>query len=140
MKVINKTIILATLSLSIVLNSCFLEVDEVNTVTYQVTGDAEQVDIIIRHQGGSSQFSSVSLPWEYSFDMDTESDSSGCLQLYVAATNSDTSSKITSLILYKEYSDDDLTTLAKSSSEGSNVTAAAEYWFDWGSAECDSDT
>jgi len=76
-------------------------------VKYSVTGTASTVNITIENEsGGTSQYSDVTLPWEYSFKAYAGTGTYDYLFVYVSAQNQGSSGSVTATIYYKKYEGD----------------------------------
>ncbi len=95
-------------------------------VKYSVTGSASTVDITIENEsGGTSQFSDVALPWEYSFKGYAGTGTYDYLFVYVSAQNQGSTGTVTATILYKKDETDQYQTYKTSTSSGAYVIASA---------------
>jgi hypothetical protein len=94
------------------------------TVKYEITGTASRVDITMSNaDGGTEQFSNVSVPWEKSFSVEIEKDN--YFFAYVSAQNQGTTGSVTAKI-YKDGSQ-----FKSSTSSGAYVIATASGSIDY---------
>ncbi len=88
--------LLTLLSVLILLSSCDLYEDiesTPDTVTYNLSGTAPTVNITINNKdGGTEQFSNISLPWSYSFEAYSD------FFMYLSAQNQGSAGSVTATI------------------------------------------
>ncbi len=91
---------------------------------YVVTGTASTVNLTIENDsGGTSQYSSKTLPWEY--ELSGKLEQYGFDFLYVSAQNNSSSGSVTAQIYVKKSYEDDYHLVKTSTSSGSYVIATA---------------
>jgi hypothetical protein len=122
-----KKIIVCILVLCVLLLTCcdsLLPWNGSYSAKYVVTGTAPTVNLTIENSsGGTSQYSSKTLPWEYEFSGSVSN--YGYDFLYVSAQNNSSSGSVTAQIYVKKSNENDYSLWKTSTSNGSYVIATA---------------